>query len=167
MDSRHLPGVFRISGSAQRHVADADGAVRNPVDVPAFLVHKDQLGDPAAILVGCLQIGHKPQRLFRVLEVLPEQEDPAEMVPCDHFPDFVVQLGDIRFRRLFGRLLPVLRFRHFLPDTEGRDHHLRDLLPQRHGRQQDFQRVVPVVFSKNSIGKQQNNRQNQNHKQSR
>ena len=97
MDTSHLPGVFRISGRAQRHIADTNGAVRNPVDISALLVHEDQLGNPAAVSIGCLQIRYQPQRLLRIHEVLPEQENPAEMVPGDHFPDLIVQLRNIRF----------------------------------------------------------------------
>ena len=141
-DGRHGPGILRIPGGTQRHIADPVSPVADPADRSAFLVHKNHLRNPAAALIRRLQVGNQPQRLFRVRKVLAEQQDAAEMVPGNHLPDFVVQLRNIHGRRF----LRAFRFRHFLPDPERSNHHLGYFIPKRHPGQHDLHHIIPVIL---------------------
>ena len=131
------------------------------VDASAFLIHKDKLGNPSVLPVDRLQILHKPQGLFRIRKILPEQENASKVIPGNQSPDFIVQFRNLQDRRFLCRRFPVFRFRHFLPGPEGRNHHLGDLLPERHPGKHTFRRIAPAVFRKGTAGKQHGNRQHE------
>ena len=125
-DAPHGPGVLRFSRSRDGHVAGAAGAEAQSADVAALLVDGHQHRQPAALLVGLLHVRHQPQKLLRVAAVLAVQQYAPEPVIRDILPGVVVQRADV-FRRGVGVsvLLP-------LPGAE--EHHLRQLVPQGHAR---------------------------------